>query len=39
MDRYRVILCSDSPLYNQTLSVAFEDDNSFQVLDKLLPET
>lgn len=38
MDGYRIILCSDSPLYNQTLSVAFEENNSFQVLDKLLPE-
>ncbi|NLO22694.1 MAG: response regulator transcription factor [Syntrophomonadaceae bacterium] len=38
MDRFRIVLCSDSPLYNKTLAVAFEENNSFQVLDKLLPD-
>ncbi len=35
MDRLRVIICSDAPLYTQSLSVAFEENNNFKVLDKL----
>ncbi len=35
MDRLRVILCSDAPLYTQSLSVAFEENNNFKVLGKL----
>ncbi len=37
MDRLRVILCSDAPLYTQSLSVAFEENYNFKVLDKLQP--
>ncbi len=35
MDRLRVIICSDAPLYTQSLSVAFEENDNFKLLDKL----
>jgi len=37
MDRLRVLLCSDTLLYAQSLAVAFEESYNFKVLEKLKP--
>lgn len=38
MNQFRVLLCSDSPLYNQSLTVAFEENHSFRVVDQVSQE-
>lgn len=36
MSKFRVLICSDSPLYSQSLAVAFEESHSFRVIDNII---
>lgn len=37
MNRWKVLLCSEIPLYTQSLAMAFEESHSFSVAEKLEP--